>query len=174
MRTLRDAILSGGIEPGAELTQVDLASSLGVSRMPVREALIILEYQGLVERLPNQHVRVVRTGRIFFTEVFALAAAIERRVLEQGKPEQAGPDMGEDFEEIAFHRALCQRAESGLPRQTLETVTETYIQYALDCPGYDRSAGLSTLRRAVESGTKADLETYYAGLIDAMMEVREA
>ena len=47
VNALRDAILSGQIASGTELTQVELAESLGVSRMPVREALIILEYQGL-------------------------------------------------------------------------------------------------------------------------------
>ena len=57
VNALRDAILSGQIECGTELTQMELAENLGVSRMPIREALIVLEYQGLVERLSNQHVR---------------------------------------------------------------------------------------------------------------------
>ena len=39
------------------MTQNELAESLGVSRMPVREALMILEYQGLIIRLPNNHVK---------------------------------------------------------------------------------------------------------------------
>ena len=59
VEALRDAILSGSIPADTEMTQNELAQSLGVSRMPVREALIILEYQGLIRRLPNNHVRVV-------------------------------------------------------------------------------------------------------------------
>lgn len=43
---LRDEILAGNIPDGSEMTQNELAESLGVSRMPVREALILLEYQG--------------------------------------------------------------------------------------------------------------------------------
>ena len=58
VEVLRDEILSGNIPAGTEMTQTELAESLGVSRMPVREALILLEYQGLVRRLPNNHVRV--------------------------------------------------------------------------------------------------------------------
>ena len=60
VEVLRDAILSGRIPEDMEMTQNELAQDLGVSRMPVREALILLEYQGLVRRLPNNHVRVAR------------------------------------------------------------------------------------------------------------------
>ena len=48
---LRDEILAGNIPDGSEMTQNELAEGLGVSRMPVREALILLEYQGLIDRL---------------------------------------------------------------------------------------------------------------------------
>ena len=47
VEALQQAILSGQIPAGTEMTQNELAESLGVSRMPVREALMILEYQGL-------------------------------------------------------------------------------------------------------------------------------
>ena len=43
---LRDEILAGNIPDGSEMTQNELAEGLGVSRMPVREALILLEYPG--------------------------------------------------------------------------------------------------------------------------------
>ena len=48
VEALQQAILSGQIPAGTEMTQNELAESLGVSRMPVREALMILEYQGLI------------------------------------------------------------------------------------------------------------------------------
>ena len=63
---LKEEILSGNIPCGTEMTQTELAESLGVSRMPVREALILLEYQGLVERLPNNHVKVTEFGENYF------------------------------------------------------------------------------------------------------------
>ena len=43
VEVLKGEILSGNIPVGTEMTQNELAESLGVSRMPVREALILLE-----------------------------------------------------------------------------------------------------------------------------------
>ena len=66
---LRDEILAGNIPDGSEMTQNELAESLGVSRMPVREALILLEYQGLIDRLPNNHVRVASLTEDYFRHI---------------------------------------------------------------------------------------------------------
>jgi len=54
-KQLRDAIFSGSMRPGERIDQDALAASLGVSRLPVREALITLETEGMV-------VNVVRRG----------------------------------------------------------------------------------------------------------------
>ena len=74
VEVLKDAILSGDIPNGTEMTQNELAQSLGVSRMPVREALILLEYQGLIDRLPNNHVKVSQLTDEFFHHVFRHAS----------------------------------------------------------------------------------------------------
>jgi DNA-binding GntR family transcriptional regulator len=50
---LRDAILTSELEPGAALSESDLAARLGVSRTPVREALISLTGEGLIEIYPQ-------------------------------------------------------------------------------------------------------------------------
>jgi DNA-binding GntR family transcriptional regulator len=52
MGRIRDAIISGRISPGTWLREAQLATRLGVSRIPVREALARLEAEGLVERVP--------------------------------------------------------------------------------------------------------------------------
>ena len=57
--TLRDEILRGAIPPGQPLRQEDLASRFGVSRLPVRDALVRLEAQGLVEVFPNRGAFVI-------------------------------------------------------------------------------------------------------------------
>src|SRR4051812_28729118 len=46
------AISDGSLEPGADLTSVELATRFGTSRTPVREALMLLEKEGLVEIPP--------------------------------------------------------------------------------------------------------------------------
>ncbi|MGW1886960.1 GntR family transcriptional regulator [Streptomyces sp. NPDC001970] len=55
---LRDEILAGDLTPGTWLRQDELAARLGTSRIPVREALRILESDGLTESFPNRGSRV--------------------------------------------------------------------------------------------------------------------
>ena len=75
---LKHEILLGNIPSGTEMTQNELATSLGVSRMPVREALILLEYQGLVDRLPNNHVRVSQLSEEYFQKIFEMFLQMEQ------------------------------------------------------------------------------------------------
>lgn len=53
VETIKEEILSGQIKPGTELAQEALAERLGVSRMPIREALQNLVQEGFAVRLPN-------------------------------------------------------------------------------------------------------------------------
>jgi len=55
---LRDQIVAGQIPPGAILSQLEISDFLGVSRTPVREALRMLQEEGLVEATPNHRARV--------------------------------------------------------------------------------------------------------------------
>jgi DNA-binding GntR family transcriptional regulator len=55
---LKDAILAGEIPPGEWLRQDEIATRFGASRLPVREALRILEAEGLAELSPNKGARV--------------------------------------------------------------------------------------------------------------------
>jgi DNA-binding GntR family transcriptional regulator len=57
-RILRDAIVSGELEPGAVIRDAELAASVGLSRTPVREALTRLANEGLVETKPHSWTRV--------------------------------------------------------------------------------------------------------------------
>ena len=52
--TLEDAILNGSYKEGDSLNELRLSKSLGVSRTPVREALMQLELEGLVKNIPNK------------------------------------------------------------------------------------------------------------------------
>ncbi len=58
--TLRDAVIRGEFAPGEKVPEDRFAAELGVSRTPVREALRILEYQGLVETRPKQGTYILK------------------------------------------------------------------------------------------------------------------
>lgn len=60
---LRDSILSGHLAPGHIVNEMALAKELGISRTPVREALLELSCEGLVEILPRKGIRIK-----YFTE----------------------------------------------------------------------------------------------------------
>ncbi|GAA1035355.1 GntR family transcriptional regulator [Virgisporangium ochraceum] len=56
--SLRQSILDGELRPGQRLRQEEIAERLGVSRLPVRDALRILTAEGLTEHEPNKGARV--------------------------------------------------------------------------------------------------------------------
>jgi DNA-binding GntR family transcriptional regulator len=74
---LRQGIRRREIEPGATLNQKQLAQSLGVSRIPVREGLRILAGEGLVVLRPGQIARVVELTRKGVGELYDLRLALE-------------------------------------------------------------------------------------------------
>lgn len=81
--TLRDMILLGELPPGVQLTQDDLATRLGVSTMPVREALIRLSHEALIEARRGRSYRVRRVTRSDVRDVFWLHATVERELTER-------------------------------------------------------------------------------------------
>lgn len=74
---LREAIISGKLRPGARLSEVDLASQLGVSRGPVREAIRRLAAGRLLTQAPNQSARVIELDEQSVMNVYELREAIE-------------------------------------------------------------------------------------------------
>ncbi len=75
--TLREAILTGDLEPGEHLMEVKLANKLGVSRTPIREAIRKLELEGLVVMTPRRSAEVARITKEDLNDVLEV-----RRVLE--------------------------------------------------------------------------------------------
>ena len=74
---LRAAVVSGELAPGTLHSVQTLATQLGVSRTPVREALIKLAQQGMVRFERNRGVRVLQTSVHDLEEVFALRLLLE-------------------------------------------------------------------------------------------------
>ncbi|QLQ36584.1 GntR family transcriptional regulator [Micromonospora robiginosa] len=74
---LRQGILDGTYAPGAQLAEVELATSLAVSRTPVREAIRRLHSEGLIDVFPNRGAYVRRWSRAQLDELFSVRALLE-------------------------------------------------------------------------------------------------
>lgn len=88
---LRERIVTGELAPGVRLIERDLATQLGVSRVPVREAIRMLEAEGLLRTVPRKGVVVDTLSRQDVEELFDVRAALEvlgcRRAAECGTEE---------------------------------------------------------------------------------------
>jgi DNA-binding GntR family transcriptional regulator len=75
--TIREAIFTQTFKPGERLIQDELAAKLGVSRMPIREALRCLEREGLVEMLPHKGAQVIGISKEDIEELYYLRSFLE-------------------------------------------------------------------------------------------------
>ncbi len=77
LEQLMDWIMDGKIRMGQKLNTEELAQRLGVSRMPVREALKTLEKQGIAESVPYVGSRVVKLTRSDVRQIYIMRRALE-------------------------------------------------------------------------------------------------
>src|SRR5207244_3766330 len=110
---IREAIIEGRLEPGRRLKEEELARELGISRTPVREALLMLQAEDLVVTSPNRGATVRAYDAQDLHDLYELRALLEghaaRRAAERISPEG-----------VEALRASCERydalsAEEGLP-----------------------------------------------------------
>src|SRR5262249_55563968 len=80
--SLRDRIVEGRFPPGSRLPDVQLAAELGVSRTPVREALLRLVREGLVDSDPNRGFFVAPLCRRDVLETYPLVWTLECLALQ--------------------------------------------------------------------------------------------
>jgi DNA-binding GntR family transcriptional regulator len=81
---LRERILAGIFAPGSALRQDALAAEFGTSKIPVREALVQLQSEGLVDIFPNRGFQVRPLTTTELDEVFSLRLRIEPAAVAQG------------------------------------------------------------------------------------------
>lgn len=83
---IRRKILSGTLQPGQQLVEERLTEELAISRPPLREAMRLLETEGIVERLPRRGAFVRTLSDRDAHEVITIRAALERLAFETGIP----------------------------------------------------------------------------------------
>jgi len=160
---IRSAIVDGRLPAGIKLDQNEIAATLGVSRMPVREALKQLEAEGLVVVYPYRGVEVAALDTGDIRELFAVRGALERlavgKAIENLKPADfqkmqdtlqimdglVGHDAGGD-EWTALNRSFHSSINNacGWPR-LLETIeqfranVERYVRLYISVRGREQS-----------------------------------
>jgi DNA-binding GntR family transcriptional regulator len=91
---IRAAILDGGLVPGSKIAQNDLAAELGVSRLPVRQALLVLQREGLVSLDHGRGAVVAPLDIKFISDLFDCRAVVDgyvAAILAGRKDFDAGP-----------------------------------------------------------------------------------
>jgi len=116
-RHIREAIVTGVLEPGSILKEAHLAEDIGVSRTPVREALTRLGSEGLVELERYRRGRVAQFSSADGAEIFTLRGLLEGHGAARAatritaaqivRLEEIEDEMEARFAELGWHRHLA-------------------------------------------------------------------
>ena len=113
------AAARGVFLPGDRLVEAEIARDLGISRVPVREALRLLESQGIVVSTPYKGMRLMQITNKAVAELMRVRTAehlaIARRAAERYEAAAAGPDAAAIVAaDEAFHGELCRLSGNGV------------------------------------------------------------
>jgi DNA-binding GntR family transcriptional regulator len=164
---VRDGILSGAFAPGQAITESEIASLLGVSRTPVREALRELELQGLLTR-HHRRILVASLSPAEADDVHEIRVALEtlavRQLIARKTGESIVPQLERTISEMryeiksgnttmalasarAFHQAIFHATDNKMLTRFLSQVYNRVDQYRF----YNSSQRSSArLRRTIE------------------------
>jgi DNA-binding GntR family transcriptional regulator len=129
---MRDMILVGDLKPGQVVTHEEMSGRLGVSTMPVREALLRLSHEGFIDARQSRSFRVVPTSKRDIEDVYWMHAVLSGELAARAAtasatgvadeldginarwaalPSGATPDLYEDLN-WAFHRVVNMAADA--------------------------------------------------------------
>lgn len=108
---LREMITRGALAPGERLKEAELADSMTVSRGPVREAISILERDGLIESQRHRGARVITLTYDDIEEVYSLRLAIERLAMERCATRITEETLEAMDDVVARMRALTEEGD---------------------------------------------------------------
>ncbi|CAH0119248.1 MULTISPECIES: GntR family transcriptional regulator [unclassified Paenibacillus] len=110
-------IIDGTLQPGEKLNDAELAEALGVSRTPVREALQLLEVQGLVQMQPGRDTRVTTIEKEDILKMYSTLSALHALAAELAAP-LILPEQIEMLKRL--NAEFAQAIETGQPYQAME------------------------------------------------------
>ncbi len=180
LRELRRAIMARELKPGDRVGQGEVAEQLGVSRVPVREALKVLEAEGQVTYRPHRGFTVTELSIAELKELYLMRRLLESEAVRQAMPAMdeallgrlwelleetervcaAGDFLGVMENDREFHMALFERAR--LPRliQSIRVLwqnAEPYRSVFLNDPA-SRSRARKEHRDIVKACEEGDAE----------------
>lgn len=123
---IRKKILDSELAPGSQILEQELAVMLGVSRTPVREAVIRLQNEGLLEIVPRHGVRIVPIAVSDMREIYDVLISLEPRAAELLAARGASP------KELRKLEASCERMADTLARGEMEKWALADEEFHLD------------------------------------------
>jgi DNA-binding GntR family transcriptional regulator len=138
---IRSEILSCALRPGTQLQEKDLAEKYGVSKSPIRDALLRLQEQHLIEVLPRKGYRVTPISMTAIREMYEMRSILEcscvRRLIDHATdaelaaldavaaaPQDSGVTPWIQYNRV-FHLALARASgNSRLTRATSEVIEQ--------------------------------------------------
>ena len=134
VEVLRERILSGYIKAGEPLRQSAIAEQLNVSRIPVREALVQLEAEGLVKFEAHKGATATELSVEQVTELFELRAMIETDLLAKAIPNLHDEDFNKADEVLAQLESALKLEDSVATWSELNTQFHTCLYEAANKP----------------------------------------
>lgn len=119
--TLRQAILTGELKPGERLLEIHLANRLGVSRTPIREAIRMLELEGLVTMIPRRGAEVAQITEKSMSDVLEV-----RRAMDALCAELACERITE--EELEGLREACERFAQTIKTKDVKKIAQADVE----------------------------------------------
>lgn len=178
--TLREAILKGELKPGERLMELQLASKLGVSRTPIREAIRMLELEGLAVTTPRKGAEVAKMTEKDMEDVLQIRKALDELAVglaceNMGEEELAKLSVAlENFEEstrsgnvkriaqadVEFHDAIYQAADNPKLVNMLNNLREQMYRYRVEYlkRGECHAQLLSEHQEIIEAITNKEVE----------------
>ncbi|MEX2449797.1 MAG: GntR family transcriptional regulator [Rhodospirillales bacterium] len=108
---LRRGIVSGGLRPGQQLSELQLAAQFQISRSPIREALGRLELEGFAIRRPNGRVYVAPLDIAELEQLYAVRATVEGLATRLAAPRLTTDDLDEMTADLQKMGALAERGD---------------------------------------------------------------
>lgn len=170
---LRRAILNQTIPPGTEVSQVDLAEALGVSRTPLREALQALEHEGLVHNDKNKRLRISGVSGSDLEDLYVMRITLETVALRQTIPSLEITDFAALEAELARMRLFAEHDDHEgweashrdfnvrLTSHAGQRLQTTILQLS------DHAGRYRRILRALGSGAYARADREHRGIVEA-------